>query len=52
MLIGKNVFSQEGQEEIAEVFNKFFTNIVPSLAISTDHDYDNDFIAIDDQISL
>ena len=60
-LIKKNV-SQEGQEEIgsekmitedqavAEVFNKFFINIVPNLKISTDHGYDNDFIATDDQV--
>ena len=55
--------SQEGQEEIvsekiitkdqavAEVFNKFFINIVPNLKISTDHGYDNDFIATDDQVA-
>ena len=55
--------SQEGQEEIAsekiitedqaiaEVFNKFFINIVRNLKISTDHGYDNDFIATDDQVT-
>ena len=55
--------SQEGQEEIvsekiitedqavAEVFNKFFINIIPNLKISTDHGYDNDFIASDDQVT-
>ena len=59
-LIGKNLVSQEGQEKIvsekiitedqavAEVFNKFFINIVSNLAISADHGYDNDFIATDD----
>ena len=62
-LIEKKVVSQEGQEEIvsekiitedqavAEVFNKFFINIVPNLKISTDHGYDNDFIATDDQVT-
>ena len=62
-LIEKKVVSQEGQEEIVsekiitedqavvEVFNKFFINIVPNLKMSTDHGYDNDFIAIDDQVT-
>ena len=62
-LIEKEVVSQEGQEEIvsekiitedqavAEVFNKFFINIVPNLKISTDHGYDNDFIATDDKVA-
>ena len=62
-LIEKNIVSQEGQEKIvsekkitedqavAEVFNKFFINIVPNLEISTDHGYDNDFIATDDQVT-
>ena len=59
----KNVASKEGKEEIvsekiitdeqsvAEVFNKSFINIVPNLKISTDHGYDNDFIATDDQVT-
>ena len=62
-LIEKNIVSQEGQEKIdsekiitedqavAEVINKFFINIVPNLKISTDHGYDNDFIATDDQVT-
>ena len=62
-LIEKNIVSQEGQEKIvsekiitedqavAEVFNNFFINIVPNLKISTDHGYDNDFIATDDQVT-
>ena len=62
-LIEKKIVSQEGQEEIvsekiitedhtvAEVFNKFFINIVPNLKISTDQGYDNDFIATDDQVT-
>ena len=57
----KNI-SREGQEErvseksitkdqfVAEVFNKFFTNIVPNLKISTDHGYDNGFIVTDCQV--
>ena len=55
--------SQEGQEEIvaekiirkdqdvAEVFNKYFINIVLNLEISTYHDYDNDFMATDDKVA-
>ena len=62
-LIEKNIVSQEGQEKtvsekiitedqaVAEVFKKFFVNIVPNLKISTDHGYDNDFIATDDQVT-
>ena len=38
-------------QAVAEVFNKFFINIVPNLKISTDHGYDNDFIATDDQVA-
>ena len=61
-LIEKKIVSQEGQEEIvsekiitedqavAEVFNKFFINIVPNLKISIDPGYDNDFIATDCQV--
>ena len=59
----KKIASQEGQEEIvpkkiitedqtvAEVFKKFFINILPNLKISTNHGYDNDFIAVDDQVT-
>ena len=62
-LTKKNIVSQEGQEKIvsekivtedqavAEVYNKFFINIAPSMKISTDHGYDNDFIATDDQVA-
>ena len=62
-LIRKKNVSQEGQEEIvsekiitedqavAEVFNKFFINIVPNLKTSADHGYDNDFITTDDQVT-
>ena len=58
-LLDKNIVSQEGQEKIvsekkitedqavAEVFNKFFINIIPDLEISTDYGYDG-FIATDD----
>ena len=63
MLIEKKIVSQSGQEEIvsekivtedqaaAEVFSKFFNNIVPNLKISTNQSYDNDFIATDDQVT-
>ena len=52
--IEKKVASREGQEqivsgkvisedqEVAEVFNKFFINIVPNLKISSNHNYDTD----------
>ena len=62
-LIEKQIVSQEVQEEIvsekmitedhavAEVFNKFFVNIVPNLKISTDYGCDNDCIATDDQVT-
>ena len=38
-------------QAVAEVFSKFFVNVFPNLKISTDHDYDNDFIATDDQVT-
>ena len=61
-LIEKKIVSKEGQKEIVskkivtedqavgEVLNKFFINIVPNSKIYTDHDYNNDFIATDDQV--
>ena len=63
MLIEKHIVSQDGQEEIvsekivtedqavAEVFHKFFINIVPNFKISTDYGYDKDFIATDNQVT-
>ena len=62
-LIEKKYVSQKIQEEtapdkiitedqaVAEVFKKIFINIIPNLKISTDHGYDNDFIATDDQVA-
>ena len=62
-LIEKKYVSQKIQEEIApdkiitedqavaEVFKKIFINIIPNLKISTDHGYDNDFIATDGQVT-
>ena len=61
-LIEKNVVSGLGQEQIvsekvtsedqavAEVFNKFFINIVPNLKIPTNHSYDTDFLVTNDQV--
>ena len=58
----KNVVSGVGQEQIvsekaiseeqavAEVFNKFFINIVPDLKIPTNHNYDTDFLVTNDQV--
>ena len=62
-LIEKKVVSGVGQEQIvsekvisedqavAEVFNKFFINIVPNLKIPTNHNYDTDFLVINDQVA-
>ena len=36
---------------VAEVFNKFFINIVPNLKISLNHNYDTDFIVTNDQVT-
>ena len=36
---------------VAEVFNKFFINIVPNLNILTNHNYDTDFLLTNDQIA-
>ena len=60
-IIEKRVVSQGCKEEIVsekiiledqvvEVFNKFFISIVPNLKISTNHGY-NDFTATDDQVT-
>ena len=38
-------------EAVAEVFNKFFINIVPNLKISLNHNYDTDFIVTNDQVT-
>ena len=62
-LIEKKVVSGVGQEQIvsekvisedqavAEVFNKFFINIVPNLKIPTNHNYDTDFLVTNDQVT-
>ena len=59
-LIEKKVVSGVGQGQIAsekvipkdqvvaEVFNKFFINIVPNLKIPTNHNYDTDFLVTND----
>ena len=39
----------EGRE-VAEVFNKFFVNIVPILKRPTNHNYDADFIVTNNQV--
>ena len=56
-LIEKKVVSGEGQEQIvsekvisAEIFNKFFINIVPNLRIPTNHSYDANFLVTNDQV--
>ena len=35
---------------VAEVFHKFFINIVPNLKIATNHNYDTDFLVTNDQV--
>ena len=62
-LIEKKVVSGVGQEQIvsekvisedqavAEVFNKFFINIVLNLKIPTNHNYDTDFLVTNDQVA-
>ena len=59
----KKVVSGVGQEQVvsekmisedqvvAEVFNRFFINIVPNLKIPTDHNYDNDFLVTNDRVA-
>ena len=37
-------------QAVAEFFNEFFINIVPSLKISPNHNYDTDFIVTNDQV--
>ena len=36
---------------VAEVFNKFFINIVLNLKIPTNHNFDTDFLVTNDQIA-
>ena len=48
-MVSEKIITED--QAVAEVFNKFFINIVPNLEISTDHGYDNDFIATDDQVA-
>ena len=62
-LIEKKVVSGVGQEQIvsekvisedqvvAEVFNRFFINIVPNLKIPTDHNYDTDFLVTNGRVA-
>ena len=38
-------------QAVAEVFNMFFINIVPSLKIPTNHNYDTDFLVTNDQVA-
>ena len=61
-LIKKKVISKQGQESnhtekiisddkaIAEVFNKFFINIVPNLKIPVENNIDHDFTETDDLV--
>ena len=48
-IVSKKVISEE--QAVAEVFNKFFINIVPNLKIPTNHSYDTDFLVTNDQVA-
>ena len=39
------------EQAMAEVFNRFFINIVPNLKILTNHHYDTDFLVTNDQVA-
>ena len=47
-IVSGKVISED--QVVAEVFNKFFINIVPDL-IPTNHNYDTDFLATNDQVT-
>ena len=36
---------------IAEVFNKFFINIVPNMKISMENDFDTNYLKTEDPVS-
>ena len=48
-IVSEKVISK-GQA-VAEVFNKFFINIVPNLKIPTNRNYDTDFLVTNDQVA-
>ena len=48
-IVSEKIISED--QAVAEVFDKFFISIVPNLKITTDHGYDNDFIATEDQVA-
>ena len=48
-IVSKKVISEE--QAVAEVFNKFFINIVPNLKIPTNHNYDTDFLVTNAQVA-
>ena len=48
-IVSEKVISEDWT--IAEVFNKFFINIVPNFKISPNHNYETDFIVTNDQVT-
>ena len=48
-IVSEKIMSED--QAVAEVFNKFFIDVVANLKISTDHGCDNHFIATDDQFT-
>ena len=48
-IVSEKVISED--QAVAEVFNKFFINIVPNLKIPTNHNYDTDFLVTNDQVA-
>ena len=47
-IVSEKIITED--QAVAEFFNKFCINIVPNLRRSTDHGYNNDFIATDCQV--
>ena len=47
-IVSEKVISED--PAVAKVFNKFFINIVPSLKLPINHNYDTDFLVTNDQV--
>ena len=48
-IVSEKAISED--QAVAEVFNKFFIDIVPNLKIPTNHNYDTDFLVTNDQVA-
>ena len=49
-IVSEKVISED--QTVAEVFDKFFINIVPNLKITASHNYDTDFLVTNDQVAI